>query len=163
MIGGVLTLLGALLSVAGGGVVGGWLGLIGLLLEGAGFVLFGLGFTRVRSRRWVPWLFVIAGALMIVIALLSMAGGSLGAASLLFQLAIVALIVVAAVLLLIARAADLILCIALIVLAALLLINLFVGNVVLSILIGAVYIVIGLLVWGVRFGARGSRTRRPLI
>lgn len=153
IIGGALTILGALVG-ATGSPGGGWLSMIGLLLEGAAFILFGLGFHGARSRRWIPWLYVIAGALILVTALLSMVGGSLGAASLLVQLAIVALILVASVLLLSARAADTILCIALIVLGALLAFALFVGNVVLALLIGAVYVVVGLLVWGVRLGRR---------
>jgi hypothetical protein len=159
MIGGGLSLIGSIAGAAGS-PVGGWLGLIGLLLEGAAFVLFGLGFGRVRARAWVPWLFVIAGALMIVMALLWMVGGSLGALTLLVQLAIVALILVGAVLLLSARSVDIVLCIALIVLAALLAITLLVGNVVIGILIGAAYIVIGLLVWGVKFGRGRSGARR---
>jgi len=154
IIGGALTLLGAIVGAAGSPGVGGWLGLIGLLLEGTAFILFGIGFPATRSRRWIPWLYVIAGALMLVTALLSMVGGSLGAASLLVQLAIAALILVASVLLLTARAADTILCIALIVLGALLMIALFFSNTVIAVLIGAVYIVIGLLVWGVRMGRR---------
>lgn len=152
IIGGALTLLGALLGAAGASV--GWLGPLGLLLEGAAFVLFGLGFGRSRSRAWVPWLYVIAGGLMLVIALLSLVGGSLGAASLLVNLAIVALILVASVLLLSARAVDMALCIALIVLAAFLAIALFFSNVVIAIIIGAAYVVVGLLVWEVRLGRR---------
>lgn len=153
IIGGALTLLGALLGLAGSSV-GGWMGLLGLLLEGAAFVLFGLGFRAARSRRWVPWLYAIAGALMLVTALLAMAGGSLGAAALLVQLGIAVLILVASVLLLSDRGADRYLCIALIVLGALLVLAAFVSNVVLTILIGAVYVVIGILVWGVRLGRR---------
>lgn len=152
IIGGALTLLGALLTATGASV--GWLGLIGLLLEGAAFVLFGLGFGRSRSRAWVPLLYVIAGGLMLVIALLSLVGGSLGAASLLVNLAIVALIVVASVLLFTAGGADRILCIALIVLGALLAIALFFDNAVMTVLIGVVYVLVGLLVWGVRLGRR---------
>jgi len=159
MVGGALSLIA---SIAGavGSAPGAWLGLVGLLLEGVAFVLFGLGFARARTRAWVPWLFVIAGALMIVMALLWMVGGGLGAATRLVQLAIVALIVVAAVLLLSARSIDSILAIALIVLGALLAITLFVGNVVIGVLIGAAYILVGLLVWGVRFGRSGSGARR---
>jgi hypothetical protein len=153
MIGGALTVLGALLGLAGSAAAG-WMGLIGLLLEGAAFVLFGLGFRATRSRRWIPWLYAIAGALMLVTALLAMVGGGFGAASLLVQLAIAGLILVASVLLLSGRGADRLLCIALIVLGALLVLAVFVGNVVLTVLIGAVYIVVGILLWGVRLGRR---------
>ncbi len=153
IIGGALTIIAALLGVAGS-PVGGWIGLFGLLLEGAAFVLFGLGFSGVRARRWIPWLYVIAGALMLVTALLSMVGGGFGAAAFVVQLAIAALILVASVLLLSARSSDRFLCIALIVLGALLALALFVSNVVLALLIGAVYIVVGILVWGVRLGRR---------
>ena len=154
MVGGALTIVGALVAAAGSPAVGGWLGLIGLLLEGAAFILFGLGFRAARTRRWVPWLYAIAGVLMLVTALLAMVGGSLGAAALLVQLAIVALILVASVLLLSARAAEMYLCIALIVLGALLAITLFFSNAVITVLIGVVYVVVGLLVWGVRLGRR---------
>ena len=153
VIGGALTIIAALLTVAVS-PVGGWMGLVALLLEGAAFVLFGLGFSGVRARRWIPWLYVIAGALMIVTALLSLVGGGFGAAGLVVQLAIAALILVASVLLLSARGADRLLCIALIVLGALLALALFLSNIVLVVLIGAVYVVVGLLVWGVRLGRR---------
>lgn len=153
IIGGALTILGAVIGAAGS-PVGGWLGLIGILLEGAAFVLFGLGFRGARSRRWIPWLYVIAGALMVLTALLSLVGGSLGAAALVVQLAIAALILVASVLLLSDRGANRVLCIVLIVLGALLVISAFAGNVVLAVLIGAAYVVVGLLVWGVRLGRR---------
>jgi len=153
IVGGALSLLGALLGLAGSPVAG-WMGIVGLLLEGAGFVLFGLGFRAVRSRRWVPWLYVIAGVLILVTALLALVGGSLGAAAIVVQLAIAALIIVASVLLLSGRAADQALIIALIVLGALLAITVFVGNIVLAVLIAAAYIVVGILVWGVRLGRR---------
>jgi hypothetical protein len=153
IVGGALTILGALLGVAGS-PLGGVLGTIGLLLEGAAFVLFWFGFGRTRARRWIPWLYVIAGVLMVIVALLALVGGSLGAASLLVNLAIAALILVASILLFSDRAADRALCIALIVLAALLVIALFVNNLVLTLLIGAVYVVVGILVWGVRLGRR---------
>lgn len=159
IVGGALTILGVLLGVAGS-PVGGVLGTIGLLLEGAAFVLFGLGFGRTRARRWIPWLYLIAGVLMVIVALLALVGGSLGAISLLVNLAIAALILVASILLFADRAADRALCIALIVLAALLVIALFVNNLVLTLLIGAVYVVVGILVWGVRFGRTRSRARR---
>lgn len=154
IVGGVLTILSALIGVAGLPV--GWLGIIGALLEGAAFVLFGLGFRGARSRRWIPWLYVIAGALMVLTALLSLVGGGLGAMALVVQLAIAVLILVASVLLLSDRRTGRILCIVLIVLGALLLISAFVGNVVLAVLIGAAYVVVGLLVWGVRLGGRRS-------
>lgn len=153
IIGGALTVLAALIGLAGS-PIGGTLGLLGLLLEGAAFVLFGLGFRAARSRRWVPWLYVIAGALMVISALLWLVGGSWGAATLVVQLAIAALILVASILLLTDRGADRLLCIVLIVLGALLVIGAFVGNIVLTILIGAAYIVAGILVWGVRLGRR---------
>jgi len=159
MVGGALSIIGSIAGAAGS-AAGGWLGLVGLLLEGVAFVLFGLGFGPARTRAWVPWFFVIAGALMIIMALLWMVGGSLGAATLLVQLAIVALVIAASVLLLSARAIDQILAIALIVLGALLAITLFVGNVVIGALIGAAYILVGLLVWGVRFGRSGPSARR---
>ncbi|MES1212896.1 MAG: hypothetical protein ABUT11_05050, partial [Leifsonia sp.] len=154
-----LAILAALLGAAGS-PLGGWLGLIGLLLEGAAFVLFGLGFAGIRARRWIPWLYVIAGALMLVTALLGMVGGGFGAAALFVQFVIAALILVASLLLLSARAGDRYLCIALIVLSALLVLALFVGNIVLTVIIGAVYIVVGILVWGVRLGRRRPMTRR---
>jgi len=157
-IGGALTILGAILGLAGSAVAG-WAGLLGLLLEGAGFILFGLGFGRTPSRRWIPLLYVIAGALMVLIALLALVGGGLGAAGLVVNLAIAGLILVASVLLLSARAAEQLLCIALIVLAACLVIALFVGNWVLTVIIGAVYVVIGLLLLGVRMGRRRSARR----
>jgi hypothetical protein len=153
IVGGALTLLAALLGTAGSSLAG-WLGLIGLLLEGAAFVLFGLGFRVARSRRWVPWLYLIAGALMALTALLSLVGGSLGAAAAVVLLATAALILVASALLLSDRGANRVLCIVLIVLGVLLVISTFVGNVVLAVLIGAAYVVVGLLVWGVRMGRR---------
>lgn len=158
IVGGALTILGAIVGVTGS-PLGGVLGTIGLLLEGAAFVLFGLGFARIRARRWIPWLYVIAGVLMAIVALLALVGGSLGGAGLLVNLAIAALILVASILLFADRAADRALCIALIVLAALLVIALFVNNLVLTLLIGAVYVVVGILVWGVRFGRTRSRAR----
>jgi hypothetical protein len=159
IIGGALTILGAILGLAGSSL-GGWAGLLGLLLEGVGFILFGLGFRGTRSRRWIPWLYVIAGALMVLVALLAVVGGGLGAATLVVNLAIAALILVASVLLLSARAAEQALCIALIVLGACLVINLFVGNWVLAVIIGVVYVVIGLLLMGVLPGRRRTVTRR---
>jgi len=157
MVGGALSLIAAI-AAAAGSAAGGWLGLVGLLLEGVAFVLFGLGVRRPKTRAWVPWLFVIAGALMIIMALLWMVGGSLGGATQFVQLAIVALILVAAILLLSEGALDTALAVALIVLGALLGITLLVGNIVISILIALAYIAVGLLVWGVRFG--GSRLTR---
>jgi hypothetical protein len=154
IIGGALTLLGSLLAVAGSSAVGGWAGLIGSLLEGVAFILFGLGFHRSRSRAWVPWLYVIAGVLILVTALLSLVGGSLGAAALVVQLGIAALILVASVLLLSAGGAERTLCIALIVLGAVLVINVFVGNVVLTVITGVIYVLIGILLWGVRLSGR---------
>lgn len=160
MVGGALSIIASIAGAAGS-APGAWLGPLGLLLEGVAFVLFGVGFRRAKTRAWVPWLFVIAGALMVVMALLWMVGGSLGAATLLVQLVIVALIIVAAVLLLSSRSIEQFLAIALIVLGALLAITLFVSNVVLGVLIGAAYVAIGLLVWGVRFGRGRSRRARP--
>ena len=153
VIGGALTILGALVGLAGS-AIGGTLGLIGLLLEGAGFILFGIGFRGTRSRRWVPWLYLIAGALMAVSALLWLVGGSWGAITLVVQLVIAALILVASILLLTDRGADRLLWIVLIVLGALLVISAFIGNIVLAILIGAAYILAGILLWGVRLGRR---------
>ena len=153
IIGGALTVLGALIGVAGS-PLGGPLGLIGLLLEGAGFILFGLAFRDTRSRRWVPWLYLIAGALMAVSALLWLVGGGWGALTLVIQLVIAALILVASILLLTDRGADRLLWIVLIVLGALLVISAFIGNIVLAILIGAAYILAGILLWGVRLGGR---------
>ena len=152
IIGGALAILASLLGLAGAPAVAGVLGVIGLLLEGAGFILFGLDFGRVRVRRWVPWLYVIAGVLMLVTALLGLVGGSLGGAALVVRLAIAALILVASILLLSVRGADSVLCIALIVLGAFLVLAAFFSNIVVALIIGALYIVIGLLLWGVRFG-----------
>jgi FtsH-binding integral membrane protein len=144
-IGGLLSAVGAIIFASDPSGIGSIATLIGLLLEGAGFILFSNGLRSAKVRTWVRWLFAIAGGLLIFFGLSTLVRVPLGAATLLILLLVTGLILLGSLMLVGPRVTGRPLTWALIVLAILLLVNVFTGSPATLVLVGAVYIGIGIL------------------
>lgn len=144
-IGGLLSAVGAALFASQGAEIGGLLTLVGLLLEGAGLVLLGVGFRPSRLPSWAPWLFVAAGGLSILFVLLAVTGAQTRVVTILMGISILVLIAAGAVATTAARAARRSLYTTLGVLAVFQLINDLSGAPLTLILVGVVYVVLGIL------------------
>jgi hypothetical protein len=151
-IAGVLFALGGLLSAGGAALfasrgpgIGSWLTIAGVILEGAGFILLGIGFRRSLLPPWGPWLLVAVGALEFFFIPLSLIGVASRSELVAAGVLIAMVVGLAAAATAATRASRRALSNTLAVLAVCQLINDFSGAPVTLCLVGAVYVVLGIM------------------
>lgn len=144
-LGGILSAGGAALFASQWPAIGSWLTIAGVVFEGAGFILLGLGFRSSPLPPWGPLLFAAAGGLEIFFVPLALMGLASRAELIVLGVLIVIAVGVGAAATAATGAARRAVYVTLVVLAVCYLINDFSGAPLTLGVVGAVYVVLGIL------------------
>ena len=153
-IGGTLSAVGAVIFAGSSPAAGSMTTLAGLLLEGIAFILFGRGLRGTGLPTLARWLFLIAGSIDILFTLLAALWVNIESTAIVLLVVNTLLIVVASLTLVSYHAVARPLGWAFVVLAVCLAINMLSGSPATLVLVGAVYVTIGVLL------ITGSRSRK---